>query len=309
MQVAHLLWLLLLSAIWGASYMLIKIGVAVIEPLTFAMLRVFFGTLTLLAIALARRQPLPRAAADWRRFCFVGAFNILIPFGAISWGTQHLPSGVAAILNATMPLFVFILASASGTEALSGRRLAGLLVGFGGIVVLTLPRLEGGVTLGLWGSLAIVGAALSYSVATVIARRHLTGYPPLVAALGQIGTGWLFLLGASSIMESPWTLPVTLEPLLAAAFLGAVGTAVAYLIYYRLVREVGATRTALTTYVVPLFGVFWGWAILGERLSWHAFAALGMILAGLLLVNGIPGAAGRAASRRLAAVAARDPQP
>ena len=291
MDLAHLLWLLLLSAIWGASYMLIKIGVATIEPLTFAMVRVLFGTLTLLGIALARRQALPRAARDWGRFAFVGVFNILVPFGAISWGTQHIPSGVAAILNATMPLFVFILAVSSGTETLSWVRLGGLLIGFGGIVVLTLPRLEGGLSLGLLGSLAIVLAALSYAVATVYARRHLTGYPPLVASLGQIGTGWLFLLVASCLFERPWAQPLTAGPVAAAAFLGAVGTAVAYLIYYRLVAAVGATKTSVTTYIVPLFGVLWGWVILSERLSWHAFAALGMILVGLVLANDLLGLA------------------
>lgn len=286
MTAGYLGWLLLLSAIWGASYMLIKIGVAEMPPLTFAMVRVFVATLTLTTIVGAGRQPVPRAARDWRRFVVVGAFNILVPFSAISWGTQHIPSGVAAILNATMPLFVLIIAAATGTEALTWARVAGLAMGFGGIVVLTLPRLGEGLSVSLWGSLAVVLAALSYAGATVYARRHLMGYPPRVASLGQIGSGWLMLLPLSLLVEAPWRGSYSAVPFLAAATLGVLGTAIAYLIYYRLVREYGATRTSLTTFIVPLFGVLWGRLILDEVLSWHAFAALGMILVGLALVNG-----------------------
>jgi len=288
MDYANLAWLLLLSAIWGASYMLIKIGVAEMPPLTFAMLRVFIATLTLAGIARLRGQRLPLGRQHLRRFAVAGAFNILVPFSAISWGTQHIPSGVAAILNATMPLFVLLIAAVSGTERLTASRVAGLLAGFGGIVVLTLPRLEEGLSVSVWGSLAIVLAALSYAGATVYARRRLTGYAPLVASLGQIGTGWLMLLPLSLLAETPWHLTVSVRPILAAGALGILGTAIAYLIYYRLVGRVGATNTSLTTFIVPLFGVFWGWLILNERLSWHALAALGLILLGLLLVNGRP---------------------
>ena len=295
MDLVSLVWLLLLGAIWGASYMLIKIGVAEMEPITFAMVRVFFGTLVLALVVRVQGQTIPHAKRDWRRYLFMGTFNTFLPFAAISWGTQHIPSGVASILNATMPLFVFVLVSASGIERISWWRVLGLLVGFSGIVVLTLPRLQGGLNVGLLASLAIVASALSYSVATVFARRHMSGYPPIVSSLGQVGTGWALLAVASFVVERPLAHPVSATPLAVAGFLGAVGTALAYLIYYRLIRTVGATRTAMISFIIPLFGVFWGWLVLGEQLSWHAFAALGLIVIGLVLVNDLLGLSHRRA--------------
>ncbi len=289
MDLVSLAWLLLLSAIWGASYMLIKIGVAAMPPISFAMVRVAFGTVVIAAIVRAQRLSVPHAWSDLRRYLFMGVFNTLIPFGLISWGTQHIPSGVASILNATMPLFVYVLVISSGTEKASGWRLLGLLTGFAGIVVLTLPRLQTGLNVATLGSLAIVASALSYAAATVYARRHMTGYPPTVASLGQIGTGWVLLMGASLAIEGPLTPPVSPTSVGVAAFLGAVGTALAYLIYYRLIRTVGATRTSMSTFIIPLFGVFWGWLILDELLDWHSFAALGLIAIGLVLVNDLLG--------------------
>lgn len=289
MDLVNLAWLLLLSAIWGASYMLIKVGVAEMPPLTFAMMRVFFGTLVLAVMVRAQRLAIPRSRGDWQRYLFMGMFNTFLPFAAISWGTQHIPSGIASILNATMPLFVFTLAIALHLERPSLWRLLGLLLGFAGIVVLTLPRLEGGLNVGLLGSLAIVASAICYAVATVFARRHMSGYAPLVSSLGQVGTGWVFLLVTSLAIEGPLTPPVSLRSLGVAAFLGAVSTALAYLIYYRLVRNIGATRTSMNSFVIPLFGVFWGWLILDERLGWHAFLALGLIVVGLVLVNDLLG--------------------
>ena len=277
--------LLLLGAIWGASFLFIKICVSEMGPMTFAFFRVLIGTIVLLAVILVRRQKLPVDRGLWLRFAVMGAVGILVPFSAISWGTQYIASGLSAILNATMPLFTFMLVVILGEEPLNGRRALGLLVGFAGILVLTWPHLQGGLQASLLGELAIVVASLSYALAIVYARRHLVGWPPLVTSLGQLGTA-TFLLIPLVLLEKPWMLPFpSLKATLSLLTVGVLGTGVGYIIYYRLLQLVGATGTSLVTYIVPVFGIFWGWAILGERLSWHAFAALLLIFGGLFLVN------------------------
>ncbi|MHB0857301.1 MAG: DMT family transporter [Anaerolineae bacterium] len=284
MHLVHFGLLLLLSAIWGASFLFIKVGMAEMGPMVFATLRVLVGSLVLLGIVLARREKLPRDGRTWGRFALMGIFNALIPFYAIAWGTRQIPSGLSSILNATMPLFTVILAALWGGERLTVARSAGVLVGFGGILVLAWPQTQGGVQASLLGQMAVVAGALSYAVATVYARRKLVGHPPLVASLGQISTGFLFCVPFAVAEGLPTRMP-SLQVILSLLALGVLGTAVAYLIYYRLVRETGATFASAVTYINPLFGIFWGWLLLGERLPWNAFAALALILVGLLLIN------------------------
>lgn len=278
--------LALLSGIWGASFLFIKVGVAEIGPLTFAMLRVLIGSLVLLIIIGLRRERIPTDRASWSRYAFMGLFGILIPFGAIAWGTQYIASGLSAILNATTPLFTFVIAFLVGSEQVAFRRVVGLLVGFGGILVLTLPRLAGVAQSSLGGELAIVVASASYAVAVVYARRHLTNQSPLVSSLGQVSAGWALLM-PFSLLERPWTFAPSTKALLALLALGIVGTGIAYIIYYRLIAGLGATGASLVTFVVPVFGVFWGWLLLRERLAWNAFVALAMVMVGMVLVNNL----------------------
>jgi drug/metabolite transporter (DMT)-like permease len=279
--------MLLLSAIWGASFMLIKIAVGDLGPMTLAGLRVLTGSVVLALIIRAKGQRFPRGWRLWGRFAVMGATGILVPFAAISWGTQYIASGLSAILNASMPLFTFITAMLWGNEKATWKRGLGVLIGFGGILILTWPNLQSGLQTSLLGELAVVLAALSYAVAIVYAKRVLSDQPPLLASLGQVSTGFILFVPLMAL-EQPWTHTPLLVSIGAVMILGVFGTAIAYLIYYRLLASVGATTTSIVTYIVPVFGIFWGWAILGERLSWNAFVALAMILSGLLLVNRLP---------------------
>jgi len=279
--------LMLLSAIWGASFLFIKIGVTDMGPLTFAMLRVLIGSVILLAVVRLRRQPIPRGRRTWGHLAVMGAVGIAVPFAMISWGTQYIPSGLSAILNAAMPLFTLLLAVLLGDERFGPKRLLGVLLGFGGILVLTMPQLRGGLQASLLGQLAVVLGALSYAVAVVYARRHIVDQPPLIASLGQVSTGCLLLIPLS-LLEKPWGQTSSLRAIGAVLALGSLGTALAYILYHSLIQRVGATATSLVTYIVPVFGIFWGWLILGERLSWNAFVALLMILVGLVFVNELP---------------------
>ncbi len=279
--------LLLLGAMWGASFLFIKIGVSDVRPLTFATLRVLIGSAVLLGVIALRRLPLPRGKRLWGRLMVMGAVGIVIPFGAIAWGTQYIASGLSAILNATMPLFTFGLAVLLGDEPLSLRRALGLVVGFLGITVLTWPKLQAGIRSEVWGQVAIVIASLSYAVAILYAKRRLAQEPPLLTAFGQVSMG-AALFVPLALAELPWQQTFTSRAMGAALAIGVIGTALAYILYYRLLREIGPTATSLVTYIVPLFGIFWGRIILGEVLSWHAFAALGLIFISLILVNGLP---------------------
>jgi drug/metabolite transporter (DMT)-like permease len=281
---------LLLGAIWGASFLLIKIGVAEIGPMTLAMLRVALGAAVLGVILWARGERLPRARRVWWHLFIMAALGVALPFAAISWGTQHIASSLSAILNAAMPLFTFVIVVLLGSESTGLRRLLGVLIGFGGILILVLPQLlVGGLQVTLLGQLAIVLAALSYALAVVYANRHLMAESPLHTSLGQL-TLAAVMLAPMALAENSWRAPLTYRSVGAVAILGVLGTAIAYLIYYRLIREAGPTFTSLVTYITPVFGVFWGRLILNERLTWNAFVALGLILGGLLLVRGKPAA-------------------
>lgn len=279
--------LLMLSAIWGASFLLIKIGVSEIGPITFSMLRVLIGSLVLAAIVLTRRRWEPVGHGVWWRFAFVGFFGTALPFAVIGWGTQFIPSGLSAILNATTPLFTFILATALGSEELRAARAVGVVIGLGGIVVLMWPQLQGGRHASLLGELAVVAGSLCYAISAVYMRRNLAGQPALLTALGQVGMGCLVLL-PFSLLERPWEFSLSPRVVSALLLLGIVGTGLAYIIYVQLIQGIGATATSLVTQIVPLFAVFWGWLVLAERPGWNALLALGMILTGLLLVNGLP---------------------
>ncbi len=285
MNYGYFVLLMLLGSIWGASYLFIKIGVSELGPLTVAMARTLAGSLMLLAIVALRREKLPRRAREWLRFSGAGLLNAFIPFTLLAWGTQFIPSGLSAILGATMPLFTFVLAILLDGERLTMGRALGMIISFGGIIILTAPQLvQGGLKAGLWGQGACILASLSYALAIIYARRNLKGYSPLVASLGQVGTGWM-LLFPFSLLDKPWAYSPSSRAVLALLALGALGTGVAYIIYHRLIQTAGATAASVVTYITPVFGVFWGRVVLGERLGWNAFAALLVIFAGLVLIN------------------------
>ena len=286
MSLASFGMLILLAALWGSSFLFIKIAVTDIGPMTYAMLRVLVGSITLLLVVVARGQKLPKDRRVWARFGFMGAVGILIPFAASSWGAQYIAAGLAAILIATMPLFTFLLGLAIGDDSPAPKRVFGLLVGFAGILVLTWPQLGGGLQTSLLGELAVVLSALGYAITILYARRKLSDQQPLVASLGQVSMGFLFLLPLG-LLEQPWTETYSLKVVGAILANGILGTGLAYILYYRLLKTIGATSTSVVAYLLPLFGVFWGWAILKERLSWNAFAALLLILCGMLLVNNV----------------------
>lgn len=275
-----------LGGIWGGVFLLMKLAVATVPPVTAAMVRNGIGALVLLAIACMRPENRRGMAAWAPQLLIMGFLNNAIPNGLMAWSLGRIDSGLAAILNALMPPFTVLLAWGLPSRTRPGAGAAfGVALGLLGVAVLVGWDALRGLGDQVAGQLAMVGTAFSYACAAIYGRR-LVGLPSLAAAAGQLAGGSLCLLPLSLLAEAPWTIHPSALSLGALGAAGVVGTAVAYLLYFRILALGGPTRLSLVTYIIPLFAVGWGWLVLDERLSWNALAALGLIVGGVLCVNG-----------------------
>ncbi|MGD8436852.1 MAG: EamA family transporter [Syntrophobacterales bacterium] len=277
--------LFVLGLIWGASFLFIKVAVVTIPPFTVAFGRTALAALILYVVLRYRGLKLGSWGHLWGAFLILGLLNGAVPYTLITWAEIHIDSGLAAILNALMPLFTVLLAHFfTQDEKLNWMKVIGIFLGFLGILVLIGPAVLKGLGTHVIGQLAVVGAALCYAMAAIYGRR-LKEVPPLVSATGQLIGAALLTMPLSFIIDPPWELSVTLLSLGALACLSLLGTALAYILYYYLLARIGATNVSLVTYLLPITGVFWGALLLGERLHWSAFLALALILAGIAGVN------------------------
>jgi drug/metabolite transporter (DMT)-like permease len=277
-------WLLfaMLGAIWGSSFLFIKIGLDYIGPFELVSFRLLFGTMALAAIVRVAREPLPRDRATIGKLLFLAVFNVAIPFSLITWGELSIPSGTAAILNATVPLFTVCIAALAIGETFDSPRAAGLAAGFAGVVIVVSRNAGGG---SIAGELAVAAAACSYAVSNVFARRHLGHLRPMIIAIGQVGLALPIVAVAAVVLEHPWTVPLRPEPILATLWLGALGAAVAYLISFRLLQRWDATRASLVTYLLPIVGVTLGAVVLGEQVDARVVLGTILIVGGVAMVN------------------------
>jgi drug/metabolite transporter (DMT)-like permease len=277
--------LLLLGTIWGASYLFIKVTVADIPPFTFVVLRTGIAGLILVATLLMRGRRLPRGRR-WLSLSVMGLFNALIPYALIMWGEIHISSSLAAVLNASMPLFTVVIAHFwAVNERIDRFKAIGVLVGFGGVVLLLLPDLGEGMTYDLLGGLAVVGAGLSYAIAAVYARRNFHDEDPIMLSSGQLLTGFAMTLPLAFLLERPFSItpsPIAWGSLLA---LSVFGTAIAYVIYYWLLEHGGSVQASLVTYIIPVGAMFWGWLLLRESIHWTFIVGLAAILLGIMIAN------------------------
>lgn len=286
MQAKHWTVFILLGAIWSASFLWIKIALEEVQPLTLVAYRVLFGLLTGLAVAFILRIRLPRDWKTWRTFFILGIFNVALPFFLITWGEESIDSAVAAILNATVPLFTVLLAHFFvSDDRITLPKITGLLIGFAGVVLLLSKGLSRHGQNPLVGELAVILASLSYAGSYVYARRNTAEVP------GQI-RGMLPLVSANAIMwvaaplaEAPLALPRLPLTWAALLWLGVLGTGLAMLMQYYLVHEIGPTRATLVTYIFPLGGVLLGVIFLHEELSWQLGAGAVLIISSIAVVN------------------------
>lgn len=276
--------LLLLGAIWGSSFLFIRVAVPALGPLVLMELRVGLAAaaLALFAVAVGR---LPKFRSRWKELLALGAFNAAIPFSLIAASEINLTASLAAILNATTALFTAVVAAAWTGEALTKGKMAGLVIGIVGVAVLvgwTPIALSGVVLLSVGASLL---AAFSYALGGVYAKQAFAGAPPLALAIGQqMGAAMLLLpLAAVGVPAEAPSLPVALSTLA----LALLCTAVAYLLYFYLISSVGPTKTLTVTFLSPVFGALFGVLFLDEPVGVGTLLGLGIILSSVALVTGI----------------------
>lgn len=281
-----LLQLLLLSAVWGASFILIEITGRSFPPVWVAFLRLSFGAAFLWTVLWMRKRMLPP-----RRLIvtllLVAFFNNAAPFCLFALGERTVPSGIAAVLNATTPIWTLLLTLAvQGTR--TGRyTIAGVLLGFAGVVTVVLSHgrdAHAAVTRGQFflGVAFIAIASLGYAIATVIAKARLKGLDPIGLATTQLSLAWLMILPVAIF----GTHPTAIQPssVAASVLLGLAGSGLAYLLYYDLLSRISSTHVTAVTYLLPIWGLFWGY-VAHEPILWTAYIGVAIVIAGLVLMN------------------------
>lgn len=271
---------------WSSSFLFIKIAVVEIGPWTITAGRIVIAAVILAAYLRLAGHALPRDPRAWAKCAFIGLVGNVLPFYLIGYGEQSVDSALAAILMGIMPVATIVLAHLLiPEEPFSARRALGVATGFGGVLVLVgddALRGFGGAAL---AQLAIVGGAVCYAISTVFVRRTVTMAGPVMAAGSQIA-GATMVVPLAFWFESPLAYRPSTSALAAVVVLGVFSTAVAMLIYFRLVKQLGAGKMAQVNYLIPVLGAAWGVAFLGERFAPSTLLALAMVLAGIAIVSG-----------------------
>ncbi len=283
-------WLLLLvlSGLWGCSFFFFKVLVAELPPFTVVFGRVALAALLLNGLLLLRRDPMPASLRLWGSFAVLGLLNNVVPFTLIAWGELHITSGLASILNATTPIFTVLAAQAlTQNEKITGNKAVGVLFGFVGVAVLIGPSAIAG--LGgddMAGEIACLGAALTYGFAGIYGRRF-KGMPPLKVATGQITASTFALLPVVVLVDHPWTLPMPSAHAWGAwAGIALFSTALAYMLYFRILAVAGATNVMLVTFLLPISALLLGAFFLGETITPRALGGMSLIGLGLAAIDG-----------------------
>jgi drug/metabolite transporter (DMT)-like permease len=284
--------LVILSLLWGGSFFFTGVALSALPPLTLVVLRVGIAALALnllLCVGGPRLPRLPRDPSIWVAFFGMGFLNNVAPFCLIVWGQTRIASGLAAILNATTPLFTVAVAHLlTSDERMTGNRLSGVLIGLAGVVVMVGPDAAKGLGTDLLAQVAVLGAALSYACAGLYGRRFARmGVAPLAVATGQVSASSLMLLPVVIAVDRPWGLPMPGLPVWAATTgTGLLSTAVAYVLYFRILARAGATNLSLVTFLIPISAILLGALILGEHLDPRHLLGMVLIACGLAAIDG-----------------------
>ena len=280
-------WLLLgvLSVLWGGSFFFNGVALKGLPPLTLVLLRVALAALMLLPLLRVYRIEFPRGVEGWKPYAAVALFNNVLPFSLIVTGQTFVSSGLASILNATTPLFTVVVMALASEERLFARRVAGVIAGLIGVIIL-----RGGVVVEMTGQgigiLLCLAAALSYGVAALLARR-LAGSPPLASATFQLLSSSVMMSVVAGIVDRPWTLPMpVVTTWLAVAGLSALSTALAYLVFFQILQRSGATNVMLVTLLIPVTAILLGSLVLREAISAREIAGAAVIGSALLIIDG-----------------------
>ena len=278
--------LFILGTLWGSSYLFIKVTVAEVPALTLVAGRLLLAALLMAGLLRVLKLAMPRERRVWRHYAVLGLINMALPFSLITWGEQHISSGLASLLTSTLPIFTVLLAHVvSRDERITPHKLLGVGVGFAGVGILIWPDLQQGLEANLLGQLAVVAASLSYAAGTLYARDRLRGQAPLASAAGQITMAAAFMAPLSLLVDRPFDLSPSLPALASWVGLALLGTIVAYIMYFTLLARNSATFVSTVTYIVPVSGLLLGTLVLDEPLSGNLLISLALILTGVLLVR------------------------
>ncbi|MES2248981.1 MAG: EamA family transporter [Pseudomonadota bacterium] len=280
-------WALLavLATCWGASYTFIKIGVATIPPVTLIAARTLIAGLLLLAVLRLRGVRLPKDNATWRRFALQAGLNSVLPFTLIAWAERSVDAGLATILNSTSPIFIFLLGwGLGGAGKPTLQRLFGVGAGLAGICLIVGFEALQGLGHSLLAQLALVVAAICYGCAAMFGRVF-KGLDPMVPAAGSLLSGAALLVPASLAIDRPWTLAPSAASMLAVLALAVLSTALAFTIYFRLIRTLGPMSTSAQAYLRVPIGVTIGVVCLGETLAATAWVGLACVVVGVVAMT------------------------
>ena len=274
-----------LGFMWGSSYLFIKLAVDDFGTFTLVALRLVVGAILLWTVVRIAKQPLPRERRIYGHLLVMAIVNITIPFLLITWAEQSVDSSLAAILTSPVPLFAIILSALFlADEPIRVNGVAGLIVGFIGVIIITSPGLTSGNS-SITGELALLGAAFSYAVGAVYSRRNVRGLPPMIPAVFQVSFAAIIVSVCALLFEHPWTATPDAEAVFSILWLGIFGSGLAYLLVFRLFQHWGATRTTLIAYVIPPVGIVLGVLVLNEPIDARIVLGTGLVVAGVGLVN------------------------
>jgi len=275
-----------LSVLWGGSFFFNGVVLRELPPFTTVFLRVAIAAIILLPGLWIYRLAFPKGWSGWKPFFAVALFNNVLPFSLIVTGQTYIPSGLASILNATTPLFTVAVMAAAGEEKLSARRVAGVIAGLIGVIILHGENLGFASGQGLGIGLCLAGA-FSYGISALIARRHLVDTPPLATATFQMLASVLMMTIVAGAIERPWQLPMPgASTWLAVLGLAALSTALAYIVFFQILRRSGATNVMLVTLLIPVTAILLGYFALGESISLREILGALVIGSALLLIDG-----------------------
>jgi len=278
---------ILLGFFWGSSYLFIKIGVdAGLQPFTLVSLRLLIGLALLAVVVGMARESLPRDPTMYGHLAVLGFFSVALPFTLITWAEQSVDSGLAAVLTGAVPLFVIPIAALFlRDERVTVNKVIGIGVGLIGVAIVV--GFDPAVLAGndVIPQLALIGAAASYAIGVVYARRSVHGLRPMIPALFQVGFGLLMVTIPAVVLEGPIRLAVQPEALFAVVWLGLLGSGAAYLIFFRLLGRWGATRTTLVAYLLPVWGIVLGAIVLQEPVDIRLVLGTALVIGGIALVN------------------------
>jgi drug/metabolite transporter (DMT)-like permease len=285
MNVPLIVWLAL-CIIWGSTWLFIKLGLRDLPPFTFAGLRFLLASAILWAIVIAWRRPLPKNGHDWLKLAWVGSISIALNFGLIFWGEQRINSGLAAVLQATIPAFGLIFAHYYlPNERLTARKLVGAGVGIAGVSLIFYDQMKVQGAAALQGCAALLLSSVCVAYSNVYIKARLQHVDSSVISAGQMVCGIFPLLALGVVFEGdPFAQRWTAQSALALAYLALIGSVLGFLLYFWLVTKIEVTKTMLISLVTPVTALLIGWVRLGEKLSWRVAVGSAAILAGIRLI-------------------------